>query len=184
MAGKIYEYIIVLKKRSFVFINRVSLLMITIAALLLSVQVILHGYQNTLIYITIILLMVAWTAFTMLKNKKGRPSLYRISLLLGAWGIFIQPYLSWLAFVYVAAAVLEKQVKFPEEIAFDNDEVIINSFPKKRYTWDAFQNIVLKDGLLTLDYKNNTLFQKQIESSVEKELEDAFNLFCQERLNK
>jgi hypothetical protein len=184
MAGKVYEYIIVLKKRSFVFINRVSLLMITIAALLLSVQVILHGYQNTLIYITIILLMVAWTAFTMLKNKKGRPSLYRISLLLGAWGIFIQPYLSWLAFVYVAAAVLEKQVKFPEEIAFDNDEVIINSFPKKRYTWDAFQNIVLKDGLLTLDYKNNTLFQKQIESSVEKELEDAFNLFCQERLNK
>jgi hypothetical protein len=105
-------------------------------------------------------------------------------LLIGAWGIFIQPYLSWLAFVYVAAAVLEKQVKFPEEIAFDNDEVIINSFPKKRYTWDAFQNIVLKDGLLTLDYKNNTLFQKQIESSVEKELEDAFNLFCQERLNK
>lgn len=184
MAGKVYEYIIVLKKRSFVFINRVSLLMITIAALLLSVQVILHGYQNTLIYITIILLMVAWTAFTMLKNKKGRPSLYRISLLLGAWGIFIQPYLSWLAFVYVAAAVLEKQVKFPEEIAFDNDEIIINSFPKKRYTWDAFQNIVLKDGLLTLDYKNNTLFQKQIESSVEKELEDAFNLFCQERLNK
>jgi hypothetical protein len=184
MAGKIYEYIIVLKKRSFVFINRVSLLMITIAALLLSAQVILHGYQNTLIYITIILLMVAWTAFTMLKNKKGKPSLYRISLLLGAWGIFIQPYLSWLAFVYVAAAVLEKQVKFPEEIAFDNDEVIINSFPKKRYTWDAFQNIVLKDGLLTLDYKNNTLFQKQIESSVEKELEDAFNLFCQERLNK
>ncbi|MEY4381895.1 MAG: hypothetical protein RJA92_1275 [Bacteroidota bacterium] len=184
MAGKVYEYIIVLKKRSFVFINRVSLLMITIAALLLSVQVILHGYQNTLIYITIILLMVAWTAFTMLKNKKGRPSLYRISLLLGAWGIFIQPYLSWLAFVYVAAAVFEKQVKFPEEIAFDNDEVIINSFPKKRYTWDAFQNIVLKDGLLTLDYKNNTLFQKQIESSVEKELEDAFNLFCQERLNK
>ncbi|MEY4054600.1 MAG: hypothetical protein RL034_1518, partial [Bacteroidota bacterium] len=89
MAGKVYEYIIVLKKRSFVFINRVSLLMIMIAALLLSVQVILHGYQNTLIYITIILLMAAWTAFTMLKNKKGRPSLYRISLLLGAWGIFI-----------------------------------------------------------------------------------------------
>lgn len=184
MAGKIYEYIIVLKKRSFVFINRVSLLMIIIAALILSAQVVLHGYEKTLIYITIILLMLAWTAFTMLKIKKGRPALYRISLLLGAWGIFIQPYISWLAFVYVLAAVLEKQVKFPEEIAFDNDEVIINSFPKKRYTWEAFQNIVLKDGLLTLDYKNNTLFQKQIETAVEKELEDAFNLFCQERLNK
>jgi hypothetical protein len=80
--------------------------------------------------------------------------------------------------------VIEKQVKFPEEIAFDNDEVVINSFPKKRYSWDAFENIVLKDGLLTLDYKNNTLFQKQIESAVSKEDEAAFNVFCQERLNK
>jgi len=84
----------------------------------------------------------------------------------------------------VAAAVIEKQVKFPEEIAFDNDEVVMNSFPKKRYSWDAFENVVLKDGLLTLDYKKNTLFQKQIESAVEKEDETAFNVFCQERLNK
>jgi len=28
------------------------------------------------------------------------------------------------------------------------------------------------------------LFQKQIESAVEKEDETAFNVFCQERLNK
>lgn len=184
MAGKVYDFIIVLKKRSFVFINWVSVLMIVLAALLLSVQVILHGYQQTLIYITIMLSMIAWTAFTILKEKKGRPALYRIALLLGAWGIFIQPYISWLAFVYIAAAVIEKQVKFPEEIAFDNDEVVINSFPKKRHSWDAFENIVLKDGLLTLDYKNNTLFQKQIESAVTKEDEAAFNVFCQERLNK
>jgi hypothetical protein len=136
------------------------------------------------LYITIMLSMIAWTAITLLKEKKGRPSLYRIALLLGAWGIFLQPYLSWLAFIYVAAAVIEKQVKFPEEIAFDNDEVVINSFPKKRYPWDAFENVVLKDGLLTLDYKKNTLFQKQIESAVEKEDEAAFNVFCQERLNK
>lgn len=65
------------------------------------------------------------------KRKKGRPALYRIALLLGAWGIFIQPYISWLAFVYVAAAVIEKQVKFPEEIAFDDEEVVINSFQKR-----------------------------------------------------
>lgn len=184
MAGKVYEYIIVLKKRSFVFINTVSILMIAIAALLLSLQVILHGYERTIIYITIMLSMIAWTAFTLLKEKKGRPSLHRIALLLGAWGIFLQPYLSWLAFIYVAATVIEKQVKFPEEIAFDNDEVVINSFPKKRYPWDAFENVVLKDGLLTLDYKKNTLFQKQIESAVSKEDEAAFNVFCQERLNK
>jgi len=88
MAGKVYEYIIVLKKRSFVFINTVSILMITIAALLLSLQIFLHGYERTLIYIAILLSMIAWTAFTILKEKKGRPSLYRIALLIGAWGIF------------------------------------------------------------------------------------------------
>ena len=70
MAGKVYEYIIVLKKRSFVFINTVSILMIAIAALMLSLQVILHGYERTLIYIAIMLSMIAWTAFTILKEKK------------------------------------------------------------------------------------------------------------------
>jgi hypothetical protein len=113
MAGKVYDFIIVLKKRSFVFVNWVSILMIALAALLLSVQVVLHGYEQTLIYITIMLSMIAWTAFTIIKEKKGRPALYRIALLIGAWGIFIQPYISWLAFIYVAAAVIEKQVKFP-----------------------------------------------------------------------
>jgi hypothetical protein len=184
MAAKIYEYIIVLQKSSFVFVNRISLFMILIALAFLSFQVILHGYSHTLIYITIALLITAWTAFIILREKRGTPAMYRFSLLLSAWGIFMQPYLSWLAFVYVAAAVVEKQVKFPEEIAFDNDEVVVNSFPKKRHGWNAFQNIVLKDGLLTLDYKNNSLFQKQIESAVTKDIETAFNLYCQERLNK
>ena len=73
MAGKVYDFIIVLKKRSFVFINWVSILMIALATLLISVQVILHGYQQTIIYITIILSMIAWTAFTILKEKQEEP---------------------------------------------------------------------------------------------------------------
>lgn len=55
--------------------------------------------------------------------------------------------------------------------------VTINFFPKKEYGWDQFSNVILKDGLLTLDFKNNKLFQGEIED--EKAInENEFNSFA------
>jgi apolipoprotein N-acyltransferase len=55
--------------------------------------------------------------------------------------------------------------------------VTINFFPKKEYSWSQFSNVVLKDGLLTLDFKNNKLFQGEIEE--EKGInEREFNSFA------
>jgi hypothetical protein len=80
--------------------------------------------------------------------------------------------------VYVIAAVIEKQVKFPREIAFDETEVVFNTFPRKHYQWNELSNVVLKDGLLTLDFKNNKLLQKEIDSQTTPQLEKEFNEFC------
>ncbi|MBL7752359.1 MAG: hypothetical protein JNN29_13310 [Chitinophagaceae bacterium] len=51
----------------------------------------------------------------------------------------------------------------------------------RRFAWKELSNVVLKDGLLTLDFKNNRLFQQYIseESGV---IEQDFNGFCQEQL--
>jgi hypothetical protein len=51
---------------------------------------------------------------------------------------------------YIAVATLaEKQVKFPQEIAFNEDGIIINTIPKREYAWSALSNVVLKDNILT-----------------------------------
>jgi hypothetical protein len=81
----------------------------------------------------------------------------------------------WLSLVYLIAAVLERFVKFPEEIAFDETEVVMNSFPKKRYQWSELNNVVLKDGLLTIDFKNNKLIQRIVDSEVDLKVEGEFN---------
>jgi hypothetical protein len=91
------------------------------------------------------------------------------------------PY-TWLTAVYVIAAVIEKQVKFPREIAFDEEEVVFNTFPRSHYHWSEFTNVVLKDGLITIDFKNNKLIQKEIDSQVAPQLEQDFNTFCKSRI--
>lgn len=52
----------------------------------------------------------------------------------------------------------------------------------KTFTWSSLQNIVLKDGLLTLDFKNNKLLQTPIINQLNEAETKQFNDFCQERL--
>lgn len=45
-------------------------------------------------------------------------------------------------------------------------------------------NTILKDGVLTIDSKNNKLFQKEIQEYVSPETEKEFNHFCLTHLIK
>ena len=82
----------------------------------------------------------------------------------------------------VRLVTVPEPVKVPPEAAFDAEEISFNSFPRKIYLWENVSNVVLKDGLLTIDLKDNTLIQKQVNDEVEKEIEQEFNGFCQEQL--
>jgi len=47
----------------------------------------------------------------------------------------------------------------------------------KNYPWDQFNNIILKDNLLTLDFKNNQLLQLEPDDTATIN-EQSFNDFC------
>jgi hypothetical protein len=81
-------------------------------------------------------------------------------------------------------AFLEYQAKHPLEVGFSGKEVVINSLFRRRFVWTDFNNILLKDGLLTIDFRNNRLFQKEtIDDDDPDADEDEFNSYCRERLN-
>jgi hypothetical protein len=61
-------------------------------------------------------------------------------------------------------------------------KIIIPSVPKKEVEWAELSNLILKDGLLTIDFKNNKLFQQMIENSNEEVDEKKFNDFCKSNL--
>jgi hypothetical protein len=84
--------------------------------------------------------------------------------------------------IYLIASLLEKQAKFPQEIAFGKEEIVFNSFPKKIFLWDELNNVIIKDGIITIDFKSDKLIQKEIQSGSTLRDEQDFNEFCQNRL--
>ncbi|HLG38729.1 MAG TPA: hypothetical protein VI461_03635 [Chitinophagaceae bacterium] len=60
-----------------------------------------------------------------------------------------------------------------------DDRVIYPSFPKRTIEWKEMNNIILKDGLLTIDLRNDKIFQNEIVSATS---EMEFNEFCETQL--
>jgi len=55
------------------------------------------------------------------------------------------------------------------------------TFPAKEYDWNLFNNVILKDNILTLDFKNNKLIQAEIDNPKSIN-EKQFNSFAQSQL--
>jgi len=59
---------------------------------------------------------------------------------------------------------------------------IRKTFYTRQYSWEMFSNVLLRDQLLTLDFRNNRLLQLEIDGEAPNQT--AFNLFCGEQLQK
>lgn len=181
---KTYEYIITFKSRNQKIVDRISLIMLIMAVVVFIFSIFTASAIKTILFLSIIvLLMVGYTAYLKMRENKGQAVHYRVALLLAACGWYLLPHGLIPFIAYLLAALLEKQAKFPHEVAFDKDEIVINSFPRKHYQWSDMNNVVLKDNLLTIDFKNNKLVQKETESPVTDTMEAEFNEFCKQHLN-
>jgi hypothetical protein len=67
------------------------------------------------------------------------------------------------------------------EIVVSAKNIIYPSFPSRLIEWKELQNIIIRDGILTIDFKNNKLLQAELELPFN---EKKFNEFCQEQLAK
>lgn len=174
----VYDFLISLKKPDYRRVDQVSQLMYIFTLLVFGFYY--YHYPKTgaaYLYFSIGILL-AWIYSTIKKRKTGL-AFYRLGLLIGAVGWFIGPYRNiWMALLYAVAGLMEKQVKFPWEIGFSEDEISFNSLPRKVLKWDQIDNALIKDGLITIDQKNNKLFQAEIEGNVSTDIEKEFNDFC------
>jgi len=174
----IYDYLITLKKQEYRFVNQVSQLLYVFALLI-------FGYfyyqlpKSGAVYLYLgIGIILSWI-FTIIKKRRTGQAYFRFGLLVAAVGWYIGPARNvWMAVLYAVAGLMEKQVKFPQEIGFSDKEITFNTLPKRVLTWDKVKNAMIKDGLLTIDQNNNKLFQKEIEGYVTVDLETEFNDFC------
>ena len=189
---KTYDYIIVLKTPDYKVIDLMSQLMLLLAVagftfvafMSLSQANMILPVSESCLLLFFCSLIIGWWIFSFGQAKRGVIPYYRFALMFAAWGWFVVPGGKLVAIIYLIACFLEKPVKVPPELAFDGIEIVFNSFPKKIVLWSTVNNVVLKDGLLTIDLKSNTLIQKQVNDIVEKQVEQEFNDFCLSQLNR
>jgi hypothetical protein len=103
-----------------------------------------------------------------------------IFLVLSIFWFLLQNYLLALCIICFAVIGTYSRKKF--EIVFTKDGISYPSFPKKTFLWKDVTNVVLKDGMLTIDLKNNKLIQSVISKESADINEREFNLFCKELL--
>ena len=96
--------------------------------------------------------------------------------------LFIATHSFGFAFVLLLVGILSSLLDKKPLITVDANGVSIQrALGIKNYPWNQFNNIILKDDLLTLDFKNNQLLQLAPDSSATIN-EQAFNDFCKKYL--
>jgi hypothetical protein len=181
---KPFDYVVILKRTNEKYIDRISFLL-CVFAILAFVYVQLRVFRVNLIFCIAVFFILFGLVLNAIEAKRGKKVRYKNWLLIA--GIFwvAMPWLQWISILYGLFSFLEYQAKYPLEIGFKNDLVLINSLFKRKFSWSDFENIILKDGLLTLDFKNNTIFQKEVLDDDEPDAdEDEFNKYCREQLSR
>lgn len=88
----------------------------------------------------------------------------------------------WPAITLIVLSLLYLVAVRDLTIYISKDIIKIPAFPKKKSRWIELNNILLKDDILTIDFKNNSLLQQPIDNSKTSVSEKEFNEFCRERL--
>jgi hypothetical protein len=165
----------VLRNGRSVYINIMGFLLSAVSAILFLLEMLARGmvivpYLAGFVFIVLLLLWNAYRYYSMDKQI-----FYSKALLIAGLVWMRMPYFQWLIFVFVVLAFLEYQAKLAPEIGFSPDHIIFNGLFKKKFPWSAVQNVMIKDGLLTIDFKSNRLFQKEIDSGDNEASEQEFN---------
>jgi hypothetical protein len=180
----VYQYVVTLKNSSRKYIDNFSLLLLVISALLFArEQYFSPNIKISYLFGGLAIVMIAGRNLY-LQRKNGHTVYYNGAMFVAAIGWVTMPYLSWLFIPFALMGLFERQAKKPLEVGFTDAEIAINTLVRKRYKWSGFNNIVLKDNLLTLDFNNNRLLQRETIDEEGDAEEDEFNAYCREQLGK
>ncbi|THU32416.1 hypothetical protein FAM09_26860 [Niastella caeni] len=178
----VYQYVVTLKNQNNRYIDILGLILSIFSVVCFTLELLRSSNVSVAYLIGSVAVpgIIAWNLF---QTSKKRKVYYSRALLIAALVWMKMPYFQWLVFVFIILALLEYQAKYAIEIGFSDNEIVFNSLFKKRYHWKQFSNIVLRDGLLTLDFTNNRILQREVEDDEEDDAdEDEFNEYCRKQL--
>ena len=179
----VYQYIVTLKRNNDKYIDGFNILLCSISVLVFTLDQLFEKKISVIVLLAAVLISAGIGRNLFLHKAKTKTVRYRYLLFITAVTWIMMPFLQWLSILFFLLSFLEYQAKYPLEVGFTNREVTINNLFKRKFPWSDFNNVILKDGLLTLDFKNNTLFQKEALEDPDGEAdEEEFNDYCRNQL--
>jgi hypothetical protein len=183
-----YEYIITLKRPGYFLINTISVILLVLFLAAFGFFVMSSGWSGRQYWLLLVPAMIIGLMIYGYVRSKEKDFLvyYRTELFIAALGWFLFPeftelrYLGWL---YALMAFIERLAKRPDQWGFAKEAVDRLGIPKKSFNWVDIENVVIRDNLITIDFRNNKILQKELDSPVDKPLEREFNDFCQQQLH-
>lgn len=192
--NKTYNYVVELKHKSTKHITTIGLLLLFFVFMLfvsfVYQKLSLGAFENMIVYPKILLAVIAGSLsiitfiYKYLKYKNGDKLFLFWPIALASFMWLSIPKMEWLIVLYIIIAYLDKPLKVSPEYGFDEIGITFNSFPEKKYSWYEIANVVVKFGMLSIDFHNNKIIQSEISEDISLPLEKEFNEFCKYQINK
>jgi hypothetical protein len=90
----------------------------------------------------------------------------------------------WLGALLLLLAILYHFSKQLPIVQVSAEKIKYPSLPVRTIHWQQLNNVVIKEGLLTIDFKSNKYIQQPLEENKNMINEQEFNDFCREQLKK
>jgi len=176
------QFELILKNEKEVSYKRISILLLVLNLVGLLFITYLKDFKSWGPFIiAAIAILSAFISFYF-RNKNERSPLTGAFFLLSLAWILADYWVVGLLnalFMILHIAALQKPI-----VSISERQVIYPSFPKKKIDWQELSNLMIKDGLLTIDFKNNRIIQQQVADISSTVDEKDFNDFCSHQLNK
>jgi hypothetical protein len=183
--GRKFPYVVVLKNatdRAFI----VLAVLLNLSSAVFFFKEFVLASPRSVIRIIGLAVLVGIILWNLVETSRGKKPKYSRAYVVTALLWVTMPYMQWLVFPFALLVVLEHQVRLPLEVGFSETQIVFNTLFRKKYNWGQLNNVVLKDGLLTMDFVSNRVLQREVEDDDEEDdtSEEEFNLFCREQLKK
>ena len=143
----------------------------------------LSGFNNIGPLLYVVLAIIAIVVIHYSKEQRENPRLYILFLIIILGWINTRTYW-WVAFPILIFMVLDEIARRELIVKVFTDKIVYPSWPHREIKWKELSNVILKDRMLTIDFKSDKLIQQLIDEKKTQIDEKEFNAFCRRQLNK
>lgn len=175
---KEFPYIVVLANNIRKPAHYISWLLVIITFLSGTYFSITHLSLATIPTLILLIVMIISLIISLRRlSEEGYPSFFW-TIIFAALCWLILPAGFYIGILLFVAALLERQSHIPVEVGINEDGITLNHLPVRFYNWQLIERCMVKDGLLTIDYKSNKLYQRHIASDISDDDEKELNDYC------